>query len=225
MTIAEVAKNSPIASEPEPALRWGHFVFEDVTWEFYEQTLEQLERAGQHAHVTFDNGRMEIMTTTGWHEGIKKSVARLLEHYSFVRDLPIQGFGNVTLKRKDLRKGFEPDECYYIASKLVTNKKGHADVKKGPPPDLIVEVQVTQSEVHKRPIYAAIGVPEIWAINSERLAVLKLEESQYVQTPRSRFFPKLDIAEFFRFVKLARLDQHEGVKAFDAWLRGAGAKQ
>src|SRR5258706_1376943 len=224
MTIAEVAKNSPTVLAPEPVLRWEHFVFEDVTWEFYEQTLEQLQRAGQHARVTFDDGRMEIMTTTGWHEGIKKSVARLLEHYSFVRDIPIQGFGNVTLKRKDLRKAFEPDECYYIASKLVTNKKGHADIRKGPPPDLIVEVEVTQSDVPKRPIYAAMGVPEIWAIKAEQLAVLKLEEGRYVPATQSRFFPKLDIAEFFRFVKLSRLDQHEGVKAFDAWLRGAGRR-
>src|SRR5437868_6456941 len=77
MTIAEVAKNSPTAFGPEPEHRWGHFVFEDVTWEFYEQTLEQLQRAGQHVKVTFDNGRMEIMTTTSWHEGIKKTVARL----------------------------------------------------------------------------------------------------------------------------------------------------
>src|SRR5437868_8797229 len=101
MTIAQVPRKPAKVSSRE-AVRLGHFFFQDVSWEFYEQTLEQLERSGQHARVTYDEGRMEIMTTTGWHEGIKTCVARLLEHYSFVRDIPIQGFGNVTLKRKDL---------------------------------------------------------------------------------------------------------------------------
>jgi len=225
MTIAQIPKRSPKASNREPTIRSGQFFFEDVSWEFYEQTLEQLERSGQHARVAYDEGRMEIVTTTGWHEGIKKTVARLLEHYSFVRDIPIQGYGNVTLKRKDLRKGYEPDECYYIVKSLLTTKKGHADIKKGPPPDLVVEVEVTQSDLPKHPIYAAMGVPEIWSIKAERLTVLKLEKAGYATAAKSQFFPDLDMAEFFRFVTLARLDQHEGVKAFDAWLRGAGAKK
>ena len=59
------------------------------------------------------------MTTTGWHEEIKKTVERLLEHYSFVRDIPIQGYGGVTCDREDLLKGLEPDECYYITNKIV----------------------------------------------------------------------------------------------------------
>lgn len=219
MTIAEAVKSPPASTEFER----GHFVFEGATWEFYQRTLEQLERAGQHARVTFDNGRMEIMTTSGWHESIKTCVARLLEHYSFVKDIPIQGFGNVTCQREDLLKGLEPDECYYIANKVLLDPTGLVDLVNGPPPDLVVEVEVTRSDVPKRPIYAALGVPEVWAIGAERLAVLKLEGNAYVSVDKSRYVPDLDMTEFLRFIRVARLDQHEGVKAFDAWLRGTGA--
>jgi Uma2 family endonuclease len=221
VTEAEVVKSSPVTGEPDPAR--GHFVFENVTWEFYQQTREQLERGGQHAHVTFDEGRMEIMTTTGWHEGIKKAVARLLEHYSFVKDIPIQGFGNVTFDREDLAKGLEPDECYYVAKKIVLDEKGHLDLLHGPPPDLVIEVEVPRSSVPKRPLYIAMGVPEVWAFSAERIEVLKLDEKKYNPILASRYFPDLDLKEFFRFVQIAQSDQHEGVKAFDTWLRGTGA--
>jgi Uma2 family endonuclease len=222
MTLAEVVKSSAVDDAAD--FRPGHFLFENVTWEFYQQTREQLERGGQHAHVTFDEGRMEIMTTTGWHEGIKTCVARLLEHYSFVRDIPIQGYGGVTCDREDLLKGLEPDECYYIANKIVLDEKGHLDLLHGPPPDLVIEVEVTRSSIPKRPIYLAMGVPEIWAFSAEKIAPLKLKNKKFVPISASQYFPNLDFAEFFRFVQIARSDQHQGVKAFDAWLRGAGAK-
>src|SRR5689334_5933647 len=112
MTLAEAVPAPRLHASPGQ----DHFLFEDVTWEFYEQTLEQLERAGQHARVTYDEGRMEMMTTTGWHEDIKKCAARLLETYSIVRDIPIRGIGSLTCKRRDRRKGLEPDECYYIVN-------------------------------------------------------------------------------------------------------------
>jgi len=223
MTLAEVVKNSPISEEVDSI--GGHFVFADVTWEFYKQMCDQLERSGQHARVTFDEGRMEIMTTTGWHEGIKTCVARLLEHYSFVRDIPIQGFGNVSCEREDWLKGLQPDECYYITNKILLDDSGHLDLLHGPPPDLVIEVEVTRPSIPKHPIYVKMGVPELWAYTSEKITVLKLEDKKYIPVSISSYFPDLDLAEFFRFVQIARLDQHEGVKAFDAWLRATGVKK
>lgn len=219
MTIAEPPEITQSDVEPAP----GRFYFEDATWDFYEQTLQQLERAGQHAHVTFDNGRMEIVTTTGWHEGIKTSVARLLEHYSIVADIPIQGFGGVTHKRKDLLKGLEPDECYYVVNRIRLDDKGHLDLIQGPPPDVVLEVQVTRPDIPKRPIYAAMGVPELWSITAERIVPLRLQGSDYVEAAASQFFPKLEFVQFQRFVRMAQSDQHAAVKAFDAYLRGAEA--
>jgi Uma2 family endonuclease len=223
MTLAEAVKSYPTSAEP--ALEQGHFVFDEVSWEYYQQTLRQLERSGRHVRVTYDEGRMEIMTVTGWHEGIKKTVARLLEHYSFVKDILIQGFGNITFNRKDLRKGLEPDECYYIVSKIVLTKRGRLDLVNGPPPDLAIEVEVSQSSIKKRPIYLAMGVPEIWVFGAEKPAMMKLHNKKYVPVSASRYFPDLNLSEFIRFFQIARLDQHEGVKAFDAWLRGTGAKK
>jgi Uma2 family endonuclease len=223
MTLAEAVKQRSPQLDPLPER--DHFVFENVDWEFYEKTLEQLERAGQHARVTYDDGRMEIMTKTGWHEVIKKAVARVLEHYSFVMDIPIKGLGEATCKDKDKRKGVESDECYYIGSKMLLDSKGFLDLKKGPPPDLAIEAEVTRTSIPKKPIYARLGVPELWRVNFEGITVLRLEDKGYAVREASTYFPKLDLKEFFRFVKIAMEDQHRAVKEFDAWLRGAGAKK
>lgn len=221
MSVAEIAGEPRV----DRVAQGEHFVFQDVTWEFYEQVLEQLERAGQHAHVTYDDGRMEIMTTSGWLEDIKKCAARLLEHYSFVRDLPIRGIGSLTLKRKDRQKGVEPDECYYVVKSPVLDKTGHLDLLNGPPPDIAIEVQVSRSSFPKRPVYAGLAVPELWSISEETTEVCELRDGTYVAVATSRFIPKLDPKVFHRFLRAARVNQHQTVKDFDAWLRAAGANQ
>jgi len=219
MTLAQATVVRPRTRQAAPL---QHFVFEDVPWDFYERTLVQLERAGQHARVTYDQGRMEIMTVTAWHENIKTAAARLLEHYSFVMDIPIKGLGNLTCRRKDLKKGLEPDECYYIRTKPLVNEKGFLDLVKGPPPDLVIEVEVTRSDIPKQPIYQALRVPELWRLREDRLTVLRFDGKTHVPIPKSVHFPKLDMNEFFTFIKRAIEDQHEAIKAFDRWLRGAG---
>lgn len=199
----------------------GHFVFENVPWSFYLQTLEYLEGAGQHARVTFDQGRMEIMTTTGWHENLKTSVARLLELYSFIKQVPIHGMGGLTCKREDMEKGLEPDECYFIGSKFVTDESGHLDLVNGPPPQLAVEVVITRTEIPKHPIFAALGIPELWRVTADSISVMSLVEGQYVPTSKSQYLPDLDLEEFRKYLQLTIQDQYEGAKAFGAWLTGA----
>ena len=38
------------------------------------------------------------------------------------------------------------------------------DLRRDPPPDLVIEVDVTHSSVPRMPIYAALGVPEVWRL-------------------------------------------------------------
>jgi Uma2 family endonuclease len=223
MTLAEAIKQRPSQIDPLPER--DHFLFENVDWEFYEKTLQQLERAGQHARVTYDEGRMEIMMKSGWHEVLKTAIARVLEHYSFVADIAIQGLGESTCKDEEKKKGLEPDECYYITNKMLLDSEGYLDLENGPAPDLAIEAEISQTSIPKQPIYARLGVPELWRANFEGITVLRLEGNDYVHRETSSYFPKLDMTEFFRFVKIAMENQHQAVKEFDAWLRSGGAKQ
>src|SRR4051812_6721115 len=90
-----------------------HIVLENVSWDYYIRTLRALD--GQILKVTYDDGRMEIMAPPigNFHEYAKKCASRLIETYAVGADIPITGLGEVTTQRKDVKKGLEPDECYW----------------------------------------------------------------------------------------------------------------
>ncbi|MEZ6074210.1 MAG: Uma2 family endonuclease [Pirellulaceae bacterium] len=68
----------------------------------------------------------------------------------------------MTFQRDDLEKGFEPDECWWIAHEEQVRRKTEFDFKIDPAPDLAVEIEMSRSLVNRISIYAAIGVAEIW---------------------------------------------------------------
>src|SRR6476661_8422588 len=96
---------SPAASEPP-----DHIVLDGISWDFYERTLEEAGRS--NLRITYDRGTLEMMTTSFWHEEVKTAIARLLEIYAFQTRTRVIGLGSLTCRRKDLKRGLEPDECY-----------------------------------------------------------------------------------------------------------------
>ena len=142
-----------------------------IDWPTYRRLREAPEHAGYR--FTFDGptGRLEVEVSQGTtHE----AVSRLLSY--FVMVFRQQGgprfwpTGAVTLAREDLDRGLECDESFYVtrvadAPPMGTNL---IDLSGGqPPPDLAVEVDMTSAGVDKLPIYAALGVPEVWVWDDE----------------------------------------------------------
>ena len=83
-----------------------------------------------------------------------------------------------------------------------------------PPPDLVIEVDVTSSSVPRPPIFAALGIPEVWRIDDdEELQFLHLQpDGTYQSRDHSRAFPALPVAEAARF-----LEQGQGANK-TAWI-------
>lgn len=197
------------------------FVLEDVSWEYYDRTLRELEARHQHVRVTYDDGRMEFKTLGDEHERTKKTVARLIELYALEQDIPITGLGSITCRRKKLRKGLEPDECYYVNTPAPPMTRKELDLNKYPPPDLAVEIDITQGSIERQPIYEALRVREIWRFDGQRLSVLlRAEQGGYQSSDHSVAFPDLSLEQFNQFVSMAITGtQHEAVRAFRDWLR------
>jgi Uma2 family endonuclease len=194
------------------------FIFEKVSWDYYTQTLLALDASGQHGRVTYDRGRMEIMTVGRRHEIIKKTIGRLLEIYASEMRIGIEGVGNVTCRRKGLDRGLEPDECYYVTSEY-RGSDDLLDLENNPPPDLAIEVEVTRGIGTRRSIYAELGVPEVWRFDGTKVIVTSLAGDRYNPVDHSRFFPALDIAEFSQFVVRAIGNQRAVVLEYGDLLR------
>lgn len=214
MTLMEppARASRPLADTSEPT---RHFVLYDVSWATYSLFLKQ---AGEGAmRLTYDNGILEITVNGEDHEKFKKLIARLVEFLAIERDIPLSGFGSVTMRRKELLKGVKPDECYFVQndSKLRDGRKRNL------PPDLVIEIDITSATVPKQPIYAALGVLEVWRFDGRRLRSLhRTKSGKYVAHDRSLAFPFLEMAEVERFV-LMGIDSNQTavMKAWKQWLR------
>src|ERR1700712_4249955 len=131
-----------------------------------------LEEIGNRPiRVTFFRGRIEIMSPLPEQEEFKKIIARLIEAMSLQRGLPMRGFGSTTFRREREESGLEPDECYYLKNELKVRGMKRVDSIVHPPPALAVEVDITHRSIPREPIYAALGVPEVWRYDGTKLSV------------------------------------------------------
>ncbi len=99
--------------------------------------------------------------------------------------------------------------------------KSAVDLAVDPAPDLVVEVELTKSIVDKLPIYAALGVREVWRHDGERLQVLLLADSgQYEPVEQSAAFAMLPLAEAERVVaRREEVDETTLLRDFQRWVR------
>jgi Uma2 family endonuclease len=194
----------------------------DISWGFYQSMLREIGDA--HVRLTFDQGKLEIMSPSKFHENVKKAIGRLLEAYADEAGIAVEGLGSTTFAREELQKGLEPDECYYIANASKVIGKQELDLTADPPPDLAIEIDISPPGVARQPIYAALGVPEIWRFDGRRLICLHRHTEQatgprYVPADKSLSFPQLSLADFNRFIEIAcSQGQSVAVREFRKWL-------
>ncbi|WP_240038857.1 Uma2 family endonuclease [Okeania hirsuta] len=142
-----------------------------IKWETYQALLLDLaENPGKK--LTYDQGTLEIMTPLPEHEINKGFLGRLVQTTTEVLGLEISSLGSTTLSRKDLQKGVEPDECYYITNEELVRGKIKFDLDRDPPPDLAIEIYITSSSLDRLTIYAALGIREIWRFDGEKLFII-----------------------------------------------------
>ena len=157
------------------------------------------------------------------HEVGKRAIGRLIEQLTLELDIPIASFGSTTFRRKDRRKGTEPDECYYVAHESVTRGRKRLNLKRDPAPDLVIEIDITSPSIAREPIYAALGVPEIWRSNGRRIQCLHLVGGTYHLRKHSLAFPFLEPGQLQSFVNgMSIRGETATLKQFVTWVRSAG---
>jgi len=195
------------------------FVFHHVTW---PEFLAFLDWAGErHLRIAYDRGTLELMTTSDGHENFKRVLGRLVVALSEELDVPMSDFGSTTWLREDLDRGLEPDECFYIRNEGRVRGVMKLDLDRDPPPDLALEIDISNSSVDREGIYAALGVPELWRYDGDTLRVLLLDPAGgYVPSAASLAFPALPLDGFAEFIPRGRgANLTAWIKEFRAWVR------
>jgi Uma2 family endonuclease len=191
----------------------------NVSWETYEQLLSNYENSSS-PRFAFDRGTLEIMSPSSEHEELSDLITQLVFILAEEWDFEYRSFGRTTFRREELGSGFEPDGCFYIQSVDRISGVKRLDLAAHPPPDIAIEVDVTSPSLNKLPIYARIGVPEIWRYDGQKVTILLLQESEYQESQESRSISRLNSPALSQLVEQGTsMKRSAWVKAVREWAR------
>jgi Uma2 family endonuclease len=206
-----------MTATPIPSQTSG-ILLKNISWKTYESLLNELAQQGG-IRLTYDRGNLEIITPSAPHEGSKKILGRFGESVSEELNVEIRSLGSLTCRREDLAIGLEPDQCYYIQNEDVVWDKEQIDLNQDPPPDLVVEIDVTSSSIDRLSLYASLGVPEVWRYDGNRLIIYQLESQEYAEREVSPTFRFLSQVEMLRFLELRRTTKENAlIRLFREWV-------
>ena len=136
-------------------------LLKNISWQTYRSLIKDFEQQPA-MRLTYDRGLLEIRMPLDPHETYKKLLGRFVEALTEELGIETRSLGSRTCTREDLARGLEPDQCYYIQNESAVWNKEQIDLRQDPPPDLVIEIDITSSSINRLDIYADIGVPEVW---------------------------------------------------------------
>ena len=198
-------------------LEQDHVIMHGVSWRTFQQLLaDRGERGG--VLLAYDRGTVELRVPSQEHEWIKTTLTQVVEAVAFARDLHYRSLGSTTFVREDLARGFEPDACFYLDHADAIAPDRPLDLAVDPPPDLVIEVDITRSSLDKLPIYAALGVPEVWRYTGREVEIRCLIEDAYMVSDTSRVLSGINASMVARFIEEARTTTNQ-----TAWFKSVVA--
>lgn len=177
-----------------PISRTNQIVLNDISWQQYEGLLEIFGDRSS-ARIAYDDGVLEIMTPLPEHEYLSDSLGDAVKDIADELDIDYDCYGSTTWKRELKKAGVEPDQCFYIQNESLIRGKLTFDLTTDPPPDLAIEVDYSSKSLPRFPIYARLGVPEIWRYDEGKLTIHILDNGRYRESSVSLAFPTLPIQE------------------------------
>ena len=156
-----------------------------------------------------------------------KLIGRMIEAYALAADIPIQSVGSMTIRASQGGRGLQPDQTYYLANEPLVRCKETYDPDKDPPPDLAIEIDVTNTSLPRMPVFASIGVPEVWRLDGcGRLQFHRLTKAKYKVIEHSVAFPFLKAVDVMRFVnRRAEVGENAAVREFVEWAKKAALRK
>ena len=219
-TQAPLAAPAPSPAVPRATRIQERIVLDDIRWQTYEMLLADLgNRRG--VHLTFDRGRLQIMSPLPEHENYNVQLGQFVRVLAVESQLPFKCLGSMTIHREDLARGLEPDNCFYLANWPRIRGRRDLDFRRDPPPDLALEIDITHSSLDRLSIYAALGVPEVWRFDGARLlAYYRNAQGTYTEGATSQIFPFLSLADVVPFLlQVFETDEITLTQSFQTWLR------
>ncbi len=212
-------------STTEPALH-------NVDWTTYCKLRD--DPSNDHVRMNYLDGTLTLKSPDPIHEEAADLLALVVRGTAAGCGLAIKGVRSTTLRRgitPDKGSGKDPDNAFYIGPHVMpmtsfrklrkTGKapKAKLDLNVDRAPDLAIEIDHSRNSETSLPIYARLGVPEVWRyeVSEDRLQFFRLDAGEYVEIERSVALPKLtptlviealdQLDAMIRYDEVAYLDQ------------------
>jgi Uma2 family endonuclease len=206
------------ASPPQVAAD-ERVVLHHVAWDTYERLLADDEER-RIPRMTYDQGVLELVTPSMPHEVDADTIADLVKIVAANLGIPIRSVASTTFRRKDLERGFEADASFYIQHEERIRGLREVDLSVDPPPDLVLEMEMSRSALDKLVLFASMGIPEVWRSDGERITIYVLDQDRYRESSTSSVLPALTREVLTRFLAASRtMLSHEWFQAVSAWAR------
>lgn len=194
-------------------------ILNNISWSTFEAILKETgDKRGYR--FAYDGDVLEIMTPLYEHENPRVQLDRFIAILAEELEIEIKSAGSMTLKRSLLRKGIEPDNCYYIQSEPLVKDKQTLSLETDPPPDLAIEIDITHSSINKLELYAALGVTELWRYNGQIIKFYHLQNQDYQESEWSPTFPFLSSFELTQFLEQSKTTgEITLLKTFRNWVK------
>lgn len=199
-------------------------VFRGVDWGFYERLHRIIgERPG--LRIAFNGRDVEVMPTSRRHEQVKDFAFRLIEILTEELDIRSESMGSTTWMRPELARGIEADQSYYFSVEkiriAVAAQSRHSnEIVDYPDPDLAIEIDISEPQVDRSGIYAALRVPEVWRFRESGTVIDRLNDrGTYESVDRSAFLP-ITAEELSRWIlREDRSSLQDWKRRLRAWIR------
>ncbi len=217
-TITQTASYYDIISEMAPG---SAETFYHVSWEEYEQLLDQVGEASG-LRISYNDGELQVMSLSSEHEKYVRFFEKIATLISIRLRINILSFGSATMKKSARLAGKEPDACFYVQTASQLGNRIQLDFETDPPPDIAVEVDIHHASRDMFSTYAKLRVAEVWRYNATKLTIHHLRRGRYIEQETSLALPMLSSRTLTAFLTQLREEgEFQTLIAFDAWLQSA----
>jgi Uma2 family endonuclease len=210
--------SAAVASPPLVALD-DCVVLRHVSWDTYERLLADDEER-RSPRISYDRGEMELVTPSMPHDEAAVAITMIVTIVAANLGIPIRSAATTTFRRKDMERGFEADASFYIQSEARIRRQREVDLLVDPPPDVVLELEMSRSAFDKLRLFAGMGIPEVWRCDGERVTIYLLSGERYREATTSAALPALTSEVLSRFLALSRtMVSHEWFHLVTEWAR------
>ncbi len=179
----------------------GVVVLQGIGWEGYE-TILRIVGERRSPRLLYRLGDLVMMSPSRPHERRSERLGLFVMEIATGLRISCCPTAMTTFQREDLDHGIQGDKTFYLVNEPRIRGKDLIDLTVDPPPDLVIEIEVTHSAKEAVAIWSQLEVPEIW-VYKEKAGTLRIlargENGSYVDSKTSVSFPflhSIEIAEW-----------------------------